>query len=90
MLCLYVHDIANISRPLPVQAIQDVPLLIVGLILVKATFDNVLADYLWVRAIMLLSPTIATIGKFSVLSVVVSLLLLTRLEPSCCGLTVQV
>ena len=53
------------------QAIQDVPGIIVGLILVKAAFDNVLSDYLWVRAIMLLSPTIATIGERHVVALVV-------------------
>jgi len=44
------------------KKIQDVPGIIVALILVKAVFDNVLSDYLWVRSIMMLSPTISTIG----------------------------
>lgn len=33
-----------------------------GLIIVKGLFDNVLSDFLWARAILLTSPTVATVG----------------------------
>mmetsp|Transcript_2965 Transcript_2965/g.10510 ORF Transcript_2965/g.10510 Transcript_2965/m.10510 type:complete len:363 (-) Transcript_2965:620-1708(-) len=33
-----------------------------GLCLIKGLFDNVLSDYLWARAVLLLGPTLATVG----------------------------
>ena len=35
---------------------------ILGWIVLKGLFDNVLSDYLWARAVMLTTPTIATVG----------------------------
>lgn len=35
---------------------------IMGLIVIKGLFDNVLSDYLWARAVLLTSPTVATVG----------------------------
>lgn len=35
---------------------------IFGLLLIKGLLDNVLSDYLWARAVILTSPTVATIG----------------------------
>lgn len=35
---------------------------LVGMILVKGLLDNVLSDFLWAKAIMLTSPTAATVG----------------------------
>lgn len=35
---------------------------IVGFLVVKGLFDNVLSDYLWLRAVMLTSATTATVG----------------------------
>jgi hypothetical protein len=35
------------------------------LIFVKGIFDNVISDMLWARAIMLTSPTIATVGSYA-------------------------
>lgn len=33
-----------------------------GVIACKGLFDNVLSDYLWARAVLLVGPTIATVG----------------------------
>mmetsp|Transcript_53532 Transcript_53532/g.122076 ORF Transcript_53532/g.122076 Transcript_53532/m.122076 type:complete len:149 (+) Transcript_53532:1297-1743(+) len=33
-----------------------------GLVCAKGLFDNVLSDYLWARAVVLTTPTIATVG----------------------------
>ena len=33
-----------------------------GLILLKGLVDNVLSDYLWAKAVLLTSPTVATVG----------------------------
>jgi hypothetical protein len=33
-----------------------------GLICISGVFDNVLSDYLWARAVVLTTPTIATVG----------------------------
>jgi hypothetical protein len=38
---------------------------VLGLIVVKGIFDNVISDMMWARAIMLTSPTIATVGTTS-------------------------
>jgi len=35
---------------------------IAGLVIAKGLFDNVLSDWLWARAVMLTSPTAATLG----------------------------
>jgi len=35
---------------------------IFAMLVAKGVFDNVLADYLWARAVMLTSPTVATVG----------------------------
>ena len=35
---------------------------IFGLLVLKGLFDNVLSDYLWAKAVVLTSPTVATIG----------------------------
>lgn len=34
----------------------------IGLTVVKGLFDNVLSDYLWARAVLLVGPTLATVG----------------------------
>lgn len=33
-----------------------------GLLVLKGLLDNVLSDYLWARAVLLTSPTVATCG----------------------------
>ncbi|BDA40677.1 Solute carrier family 35 member F5 [Coccomyxa sp. Obi] len=35
---------------------------IIGLTICKGLFDNVLSDYLWARAVLLIGPTVATVG----------------------------
>lgn len=37
-------------------------LTILGFIVLNGLCDNVLSDYLWARAIVLTSPTVATVG----------------------------
>jgi solute carrier family 35 protein F5 len=41
---------------------SSVSVLILGFVVLKGLFDNVLSDYLWLRAIMLTSATVATVG----------------------------
>lgn len=41
---------------------ESVTMLVFGFVIVKGLFDNVLSDYLWLRAIMLTSATVATVG----------------------------
>ena len=36
--------------------------IVVSFLVVKGLFDNVLSDYLWLRAVMLTSATVATVG----------------------------
>lgn len=36
--------------------------IVVGFLVVKGLFDNVLSDYLWLRAVILTSATVATVG----------------------------
>ena len=50
-----VHDI-TIDTPAVAVVSDSVLLLTAGL------FDNVLSDYLWARAVLLIGPTIATVG----------------------------
>ncbi|CAI5727537.1 hypothetical protein KXD40_005623 [Peronospora effusa] len=45
-----------------IESLSDLSLEIVLLIGVKGLFDNVLSDYLWARAVLLTSPTVATVG----------------------------
>lgn len=40
----------------------DLPLVIFLSLVVKGLFDNVLSDYLWLRAVILTSATVATVG----------------------------
>ena len=50
---------------LHLSGIEDLAALtpqIAGLLLVKGLFDNVLSDYLWAAAVLLTSPSVATIG----------------------------
>jgi solute carrier family 35 protein F5 len=35
---------------------------VLGLLIVKGLFDNVLSDYLWLRAVLLINATVATVG----------------------------
>ena len=35
---------------------------VVGLLILKGLFDNVLSDYLWLRAVLLINATVATVG----------------------------
>jgi solute carrier family 35 protein F5 len=41
---------------------SSVSVLVLGFVVLKGLFDNVLSDYLWLRAIMLTSATVATVG----------------------------
>lgn len=45
-----------------VESLSGLTLQIIGLIGIKGLFDNVLSDYLWARAVLLTSPTVATVG----------------------------
>ena len=52
-------------------------------ILVKGLFDNVLSDYLWARAVVLTSPTVATVGlSLTIPMAIVSDLLVKGLGPT--------
>ncbi len=44
-----------------------------GALFVEGLFDNVLADYLWARSVVLTSPTVATVG----LSITIPLAIVT-------------
>ena len=44
------------------QHLVSVPAIILGAVVIKGMFQNVLADYLWARSIVLTSPTVATMG----------------------------
>ena len=46
---------------------------IFGFIVLSAVFDDVVADYLWARSVLLTSPTVATVG----LSMTIPLAILT-------------
>ncbi|KAL3927141.1 MAG: hypothetical protein SGPRY_002963, partial [Prymnesium sp.] len=35
---------------------------VMGLLLSKGLFDNVLSEYLWAHAVLLTSPSVATVG----------------------------
>ncbi|CAH0483009.1 unnamed protein product [Peronospora belbahrii] len=45
-----------------IESLSGLSLEIILLISVKGLFDNVLSDYLWARAVLLTSPTVATVG----------------------------
>lgn len=47
---------------LRIESLAGLTFATMGMILLKASFDNVLSDYLWARAVLLTSPTVATIG----------------------------
>ena len=42
--------------------VEGFTLKIFGFILLSALFDDVIADYLWARSVLLTSPTVATVG----------------------------
>eukprot|EP00892_Ulva_mutabilis_P006361 jgi/Ulvmu1/4097/UM019_0076.1 len=39
-----------------------IPMATISVVIVKGLFDNTLSDYLWSRAVLLVGPTIATVG----------------------------
>jgi solute carrier family 35 protein F5 len=43
-------------------SLAGLSLLITGWVIIKGIFDNVLSDYFWARAVVLTSPTVATLG----------------------------
>jgi solute carrier family 35 protein F5 len=45
-----------------IESLGNLTTELVFLMSLKGLFDNVLADYLWARAILLTSPTVATVG----------------------------
>lgn len=45
-----------------VEPLDDLSTKLIGMIVVKGLFDNVLSDFLWAKAIVLTSPTAATVG----------------------------
>ncbi|KAG1689001.1 hypothetical protein DVH05_002884 [Phytophthora capsici] len=45
-----------------IESLRGLSLEILVLIGIKGLFDNVLSDYLWARAVLLTSPTVATVG----------------------------
>ena len=45
-----------------IESLSGVDGKIFVLLIVKGLFDNVLSDYLWARAVLLTSPTVATVG----------------------------
>jgi solute carrier family 35 protein F5 len=45
-----------------IESLSGLSLEILLLIGIKGLFDNVLSDYLWARAVLLTSPTVATVG----------------------------
>ena len=44
------------------EPLSDVTPEIMGWLVVKGLFDNVLSDYLWAKAVVLTTPTVATVG----------------------------
>lgn len=44
------------------EDLSQLTLALLGLIVVKGLFDNVLSDLMWARSILLTTPTIATVG----------------------------
>lgn len=45
-----------------IESLSGLTFEILGLIAIKGLFDNALSDYLWARAVLLTSPTVATVG----------------------------
>ena len=45
-----------------IESLSSITPAITALILSKGLFDNVLSDYLWAKAVLLTSPSVATIG----------------------------
>ncbi|CAI5735282.1 unnamed protein product [Hyaloperonospora brassicae] len=60
MVCLL--PIVVVLHYSSIESLSGLSLEIVLLIIVKGLFDNVLSDYLWARAVLLTSPTVATVG----------------------------
>ncbi|KAI9905202.1 hypothetical protein PsorP6_013967 [Peronosclerospora sorghi] len=60
MVCLFPFVV--IFHYSSIESLGDLSLEILLLIGVKGLFDNVLSDYLWARAVLLTSPTVATVG----------------------------
>jgi len=51
---LYMSSTTNLS--------EELTTFVLGCLVVKGLFDNVLSDYLWARAVLLTSATVATVG----------------------------
>ena len=54
--------IVGLLYVLNIEPLSQLTWQIFGLLIIKGLFDNVLSDYLWARAVVLTSPTVATIG----------------------------
>lgn len=59
ILLLPVVLILSINQPAMFRGLTPE---VFGVVSLKGLFDNVLSDYLWARAVVLTSPTVATVG----------------------------
>ena len=54
--------VVSLEVAAPVPPFAGLSLAVLGLIVAKGLADNVLSDYLWARAVVLTTPTMATVG----------------------------
>ena len=59
---LFMAPVVGILHATSIEPLGGLTGQIFGWIILKATFDNFLSDYLWARAILLTSATVATVG----------------------------
>jgi solute carrier family 35 protein F5 len=58
----YGDDYASLSSEDMVSSCEKITAIVMAYLIAKAFFDNVLSDYLWARAVVLTSATVATVG----------------------------
>ena len=55
-------DYASLSSERVASSCEGITAIVLAYLIAKAFFDNVLSDYLWARAVVLTSATVATVG----------------------------
>ena len=55
-------DHASLSSEIVASSCEGITAIVLAYLIAKAFFDNVLSDYLWARAVVLTSATVATVG----------------------------
>ena len=55
-------DHASLSSEIVASSCERITAIVLAYLIAKAFFDNVLSDYLWARAVVLTSATVATVG----------------------------